>query len=1319
MYRMGLVDFWYYTQEDFYFKNGHLLLRGSNGSGKSVTMQSFIPILLDGNKNSERLDAFGTKARKMESYLIDENSSRDDRIAYLYLEFKREGADVFKTIGMGLHARKNKPMDTWYFVIEDNQRIGKDILLMEHNLAITKQTLKKRLQNQYIDTQREYMTRVNQALFQFPTIDDYKEAINLLVKLRSPKLSNSLKPTIINDLLSASLQPLSEEDLRPLTDALSNMDEIQNQLEVLKQSLQAAKSIQSVYAQYNSASLDKKVVQYLHENKALEDVQNQIKSFVREKEKAKQNLSEIQMQSKQLQMEQSVLEEEYSGLANQDLLQLASDVQRLKEDLNVQKESLASKQTQEEKKEDAYISCKLKYDKQKDVNNTFVYDMQASFKQLDEFNQNMQFDEHISLKNDFLEHLENPYDFSYTKSKIDKEIDELKEGLHLFQQLNYQKTLLTHAQENYEKEQSHLESIESELDAYQNQLRSLKEEYHEKFLVWNDQNHILKIDTEKMKEFLDIISDYGNSDEYFEIDDCIHQQYIWYLKTKTESVSKLHIETKQVQKEIKDLSEQLEYWKVLKDPQPEIDENQVQARKYLKDNNIPFIPFYTLLDFDLDLTHEEKNCIEEQLVKSSIMNSLIVSSSYKNEILHMPKGLSESFLFTSKKMEDLKVYSIQHKIDIKDLCDFFGLELSEIHFDSYGYKMGNITHIISHNRQSIFIGKASREAFRLNKIEELENQLNSKDKIKRDLQENIKNLENQLSLLEHEYHSYPTKNDLDSCLQDIQRVMLKQENVIEQIKVFVEQIQSYKDVIQKIYKQITAISMHLQITNTQDVFELRKEMFTDYKEVLIQIETLHEKYIVNLDLFTSISSQLEDLRIDLDSIRDEKSQLDQQVLKTEKLVSVKENQLNQMGYENIKARMGEITSRLKAIPMQITNLSKEDGKWNNVVVQCEKSLKEIQSVLERQEQQTQMYKLALEQELDLKYVKIEEKDPNKIHKMIKDMYPNLKSKETLATDLQRSFFMNRGFLQDYGLRIVNLFEQEEDVFSRLDIYARYHGKQLSFEQLLKQLELDIIKQGELVSSQERSIIEDVLVNTISQKIRVHIQGSKRWITKMNQYMKDMNTSSTLKLSLQWKSKKAETEDELSSEALVKLLEKDLQLLKESDFEALSKHFRSKILSARKLSEDPNINLSFHQVMRNMLDYRTWFDFTILYEKANEKKKELTNNRFYVFSGGEKAMAMYIPLFSAVAAKFSLASSDAPLIIALDEAFAGVDSTNIDSMFGLIKKFGFDYIMNSQVLWGDYPNVDSLAIYELYRPAGVEYVTTIRYEWDGHIKRLVS
>ena len=63
--KVGLVDFWYYDEEAFDFSEGRMLLRGANGSGKSVTMQSFIPLLLDGNMRPERLDPFGSRARKM------------------------------------------------------------------------------------------------------------------------------------------------------------------------------------------------------------------------------------------------------------------------------------------------------------------------------------------------------------------------------------------------------------------------------------------------------------------------------------------------------------------------------------------------------------------------------------------------------------------------------------------------------------------------------------------------------------------------------------------------------------------------------------------------------------------------------------------------------------------------------------------------------------------------------------------------------------------------------------------------------------------------------------------------------------------------------------------------------------------------------------------------------------------------------------------------------------------------------------------------------------------------------------------------------
>ena len=104
--KVGLVDFWYYDEESFDFSEGRMLLRGANGSGKSVTMQSFIPLLLDGNMRPERLDPFGSRARKMENYLLEEGDEREERTGYLYMEFKRLESEEYLTFGAGNPRKK-------------------------------------------------------------------------------------------------------------------------------------------------------------------------------------------------------------------------------------------------------------------------------------------------------------------------------------------------------------------------------------------------------------------------------------------------------------------------------------------------------------------------------------------------------------------------------------------------------------------------------------------------------------------------------------------------------------------------------------------------------------------------------------------------------------------------------------------------------------------------------------------------------------------------------------------------------------------------------------------------------------------------------------------------------------------------------------------------------------------------------------------------------------------------------------------------------------------------------------------------------------
>ncbi len=94
------------------------------------------------------------------------------------------------------------------------------------------------------------------------------------------------------------------------------------------------------------------------------------------------------------------------------------------------------------------------------------------------------------------------------------------------------------------------------------------------------------------------------------------------------------------------------------------------------------------------------------------------------------------------------------------------------------------------------------------------------------------------------------------------------------------------------------------------------------------------------------------------------------------------------------------------------------------------------------------------------------------------------------------------------------------------------------------------------------------------------------------------------------------------------------------------------------------------------------------------------------------MTMYVPLFAAVEAKYASANADAPRLISLDEAFAGIDDRNITDMFRIIVKFEFNFLINSQVLWGDYETLPSLAIYQLNRHQNSKFVAVTRFEWNG-------
>ncbi len=98
------------------------------------------------------------------------------------------------------------------------------------------------------------------------------------------------------------------------------------------------------------------------------------------------------------------------------------------------------------------------------------------------------------------------------------------------------------------------------------------------------------------------------------------------------------------------------------------------------------------------------------------------------------------------------------------------------------------------------------------------------------------------------------------------------------------------------------------------------------------------------------------------------------------------------------------------------------------------------------------------------------------------------------------------------------------------------------------------------------------------------------------------------------------------------------------------------------------------------------------------------------------LAASVPLFAAASSYYASSGNPrAPRLIALDEAFAGVDDDSRAKCLGLLATFDLDVMMTSEREWGCYPEVPGLAIAQLARRDGIDAVLVTPWRWNGAVR----
>ena len=662
--KIGLLNFWLYDEEEFDFYDGKLILRGTNGSGKSVTMQSFIPLILDGNKNPDRLDPFGSKERKIEDYILGDRDSiqKDEAISYLYMETYNKEEDKYITIGLGFRGQKGKGVESWGFALKDGKRIRKDFYLYKdpvNKLPLTKKELKSRLgeYNEFTEKVSDYKSMVNRLLFGFPTIDQYDEFIKLLLQLRSNKLSKDYKPTNLVTVLNTVLKPLSEEDLRPLSEAIEEMNKTKEKVSTLTKNSKSLKDFLKVYNNYNEALLVSKARKAsIYENnynkakKDYEDLENELNSLKEEYKSKTKRFTEVTNEIK-------IKEENVNKLNSDEYKNKILSMDKLKNSINELQNKISRIKEELEKYESDTL--KLKKDISSNEEETYLIQKEIDSLLIDlkDYASDIYFDElHY-----FIEEINSKTNNSETKG-IELSIKNYKKELQeILELLDMEDSILSKSENlriNLEKLKTHYNQLEKEIDNYNNKVKDAVLSWEEDFIDNDNKNTYLKLDEFTKKEIFNLMNNYNESN--YEQSKKI---YVDFGKKIITNIVKnnLVLDNKKELLKIDLINKEKEYNDInSKDDYILIDDYKMED--VLKENNISFVPLYKVIEFKENIEENTKNKIESVLLNSKILSAKIIDE----------KDI--------KKVENLNIevdYLIKTKYKKNNILKYFNIVLDE------------------------------------------------------------------------------------------------------------------------------------------------------------------------------------------------------------------------------------------------------------------------------------------------------------------------------------------------------------------------------------------------------------------------------------------------------------------------------------------------------------------------------------------------------------------------------------------------------------------------------------------------------------------
>jgi uncharacterized protein (TIGR02680 family) len=1330
--RAGILNLWQYDDQEFRFADGRLILRGENGSGKSKALEVLLPFLFDADLSPHRLDPFGGTSRTMEWNLLQDGRF-DQRVGYVWLELgrRRESSEesapeeIFWTLGCGLRAgQRTRRVDAWYFLTR--RRVGRDLALLSPQRApLLKDQLRQQIGDAgwIFDTGREYREKLDTQIFGLGA-DRFATLCHLLLQLRRPHLSERLDPATLSEILKESLPPLDADLIAQLSESFERLDNEQKELARVEAAVAGVAGFLEVYRDYGRGVARARAAEVRQTDSRYHKTAAEVREAEEEGGRLAAHLADL--------TEHAAAADEAAAASRGTLRALEqSDAMRSAEALRAKREHAeALSRRAGQQREDAQREERHREERQRDRDGAAVEAKRAETDRAEAERGAL-----AAARESGLEAIANAAvaalaeRVSTAEALVRAAVQRREDAIAELRRLAAERERARRDEERSEDKLRDADArlrqaVARTLDARAKADRE-RQDLQEALLRWAEGLEELRLDAAELESLGSRLEEEGGLAAALGAlvtprrDALVRQR-----TTLAEETARTGADRGKAEDERRRVEAARELG-------PEPPRTRAASRE-----ERPGGPLYLLCDVADGLGGEERAGLEAALEAAGLLDAWVLPDGGL-----LPAGTFDTCLVPASEpvagstLADFLRPVPGHGVETATIAAVLGsISVAPAGTEPAGvapsgaFRLGPLQGAWA-KPVAEHLGAGAREEARARRLAEIAALLADFDRRLAELAARGTALKERLERLDLEALALPSSAPLTRA------ALLAEAAEGDEIRRRTERDQAGTEAAgaraarHAAEQRLLARAREHDLAGWIDDLEGARERLAGFKSSFREL-------VRSVGAASVAAERSERAHLRLAEAGERVAELQRRA---------------QESSEAARAAAAEHAALEATVGVEVREVEELHKAESRKLEALEQRRKELAEAVQAAREQ----RARLAERLDLRRQELAERDAERatavaglgraldagllllvlgetfgdtpepppawsltraletareIEKATGDVDLAAEAANRRVNRLHERF---RILTNDLGAEYQPNLDQDDSL-----VRARvgWNGREHDIPGLLATLRENLETRRGLLAEHEREVLRRYLLGEVGDHLRHRLREARALVDEMNKLLEDCRTASGLTLKLAWK-----PVDDAAPEIrdAVQLLRQDLALLGEAERRRLEAFFQARITEARQQWE----SVPWREHLMAALDYRRWYRFSIQSRLGGDgmagtagtagEWRELTRRSHGASSGGEKAVALHLPLFAAAAAHYGSAHATAPRIILLDEAFAGIDLRMRGRCMGLLVAFGLDFMMTSHEEWGCHEELPGVATYQLYRDPTLEGVAAVRFVWSGN------